>query len=253
MLNEKSDQNNEYFTCPIGREEFCEDIDKRVHKIAKEFADGFVFVTNYPKSVSFFGSARFTPDNPNAQKAEHLAGRIAKELGYAVVTGGSAGIMAAANKGAFEAGGQSLGLNIKLPHEQLGNGYTTASLDFSFFFSRKTALSYAAEAYVFLPGGFGTLDELFEIITLVQTHKIRRVPIFLVGTKFWEPLGDFIKLYLYEIYHTINKNELDLYKITDDEDEIISIIREAPVSDGMHHRKKKEEQVLTAVQGAQTE
>ena len=212
-----------------------------------------MFVTNYPKSVSFFGSARFTLDNPSSQKAEHLAGRIAKEIGYTVVTGGSAGIMEAANKGAFEAGGTSIGLNIKLPREQLVNRFTTAAMDFTYFFSRKTALSYAAEAYIFFPGGFGTLDELFEIITLVQTHKIRRIPIFLVGTKFWEPLAEFIKLTLYETYGTVSKHDLDLYKVTDDEDEIIETIRTAPVNEGIHHRKRKEDQILTTAQTTKKE
>ncbi len=237
MTSADSNENGFGFTCPVSRGEFCHEIEERVRRIGKEFGDGFVFVTSYPKSVSFFGSARFSPENPHSKKAEHLAGRIAKELNYAIVTGGSAGIMEAANKGAFEAGGQSLGLNIKLPKEQTQNAYTTASLDFSYFFARRTALSYAAEAYIFFPGGFGTLDEFFEIITLVQTHKIKRIPIFLVGSDFWNPLDEFIREHLLRIHQTIIRGDLDLYVVTDDEDTIIEGIRKAPISDGVpHHR-----------------
>ena len=238
MTSKKSEENGFGFTCPISRGEFCHEIEERVKRIGKEFGDGFVFVTNYPKSVSFFGSARFTLENPHSKKAEHLAGRIARELKYAVVTGGSAGIMEAANKGAFEAGGESLGLNIKLPKEQMENPYTTASLDFSYFFARRTALSYAAEAYIFFPGGFGTLDEFFEIITLVQTHKIKRIPIFLVGSDFWKPLDEFIREHLLNIHKTINARDLDLYTITDDEDKIIDDIRKAPISDGVPRKRE---------------
>ncbi len=249
-MTSKNPEENEFgFTCPASREEFCHEIEKRVKRIGKEFGDGFVFVTNYPKSVSFFGSARFTPENPHSKKAEHLAGRIAKELKYAVVTGGSAGIMEAANKGAFKAGGESLGINIKLPKEQKGNPYTTASLDFSYFFARRTALSYAAEAYIFFPGGFGTLDEFFEIITLVQTHKIKRIPIFLVGTDFWKPLDEFIREHLLKIHAAISKHDLDLYTVTDDEDEIIAEIKKVPISDGFpHHREGR---ILSEPQGTE--
>ncbi len=237
MAEQSTNQDGNGFMCPLSREDFCREIEERVRRIAKEFGDGFAFISEYPKSVSFFGSSRFAPENKHSRKAESLAGKIAKELGYAVVTGGSAGIMQAANKGAFEAGGKSLGLNIKLPKVQWVNKFTTASLDFSYFFARKTALSYAAEAYIFFPGGFGTMDEFFEIITLVQTHKIRRIPIFLVGREYWEPLDHFLREYLYEIHHAIGKHDLDLYKLTDDEDEIIEAIRVAPVSDYVHHKR----------------
>ncbi len=239
MTSKKSEENGFGFTCPVSRGEFCHEIEERVGRIGKEFGDGFVFVTNYPKSVSFFGSARFTLENPYSKKAEHLAGRIAKELRYAVVTGGSAGIMEAANKGAFEAGGESLGLNIRLPKKQTENPYTTASLDFSYFFARRTALSYAAEAYIFFPGGFGTLDEFFEIITLVQTHKIKRIPIFLVGSDFWKPLDEFIREHLLKIHKTINSHDLDLYTITDNEDEIVESIKNAPISDGIPRKREE--------------
>ncbi len=224
-------------TCPSTREDFCEAIEERVARIAKEFRDGFVFISNYPKSVSVFGSSRFAPENPHSRKARSLAARIAKELGYAVVTGGSQGIMEAANRGAFEAGGDSLGLNIKLPRVQNANRFTTASLDFSHFFARKTALAYAAEAYLFFPGGYGTLDEFFEIVTLVQTHKIRRVPIFLIGRDYWEALDRFIRKYLFEQHAAISRRDLELYQITDDEEEILQGIKNAPVEDGVRRHR----------------
>ncbi|MDO8620000.1 MAG: TIGR00730 family Rossman fold protein [bacterium] len=240
MSEELSKSEDAGLTCPITREDFCREVEERVKRIGKEFGNGFVFVANYPKSVSFFGSSRFTPENPYCAKAEHLAGRISRELGYAVITGGGGGIMGSANKGAFEAGGESIGLSIRLPRKQYANPYTTAALDFSYFFARKTVLSYAAEAYLFFPGGFGTLDEFFEIVTLVQTHKIRRIPIFLVGIEFWAPLGRYMQEYLHEKHHTIVKHDLDLYKIVDDEDEILQAIKDEPVHDAVsHHAYKK--------------
>ncbi len=224
---------NEHETCPSSREGFCTAIEKRVERIGNEFRKGFSFVSRYPRSISFFGSSRFTSDNRYCEHAQRLAGRIAKELGYTVITGGSQGIMEAANKGAFEAGGKSIGLNIKLPRKQFENKYTTDSIEFSYFFARKVALSYAAEAYIFFPGGFGTLDEFFEILTLVQTHKIRRVPIFLVGTDYWAPLQDFIKKTLYETNNAIEKSDMSLYTVIDDDSAIIDAIRAVPVSAGL--------------------
>jgi len=207
-----------------------------IMKIMGEFTQGFDFLKRFKKSISIMGSARMGLEHQIYQEATDLAFKLAK-AGFAVITGGGPGIMEAANKGAFEAGGQSLGLNIKLPKEQTQNAYTTASLDFSYFFARRTALSYAAEAYIFFPGGFGTLDEFFEIITLVQTHKIKRIPIFLVGSDFWNPLDEFIREHLLRIHQTIIRGDLDLYVVTDDEDTIIEGIRKAPISDGVpHHR-----------------
>ncbi len=237
MPAQPKNQSEDGPTCPSTRADFCKAIEERVAHIAREFRDGFVFISDYPKSVSVFGSSRFTPENPHSRKARALAGRIAKELGYAVVTGGSAGIMEAANRGAFEAGGASLGLNIKLPRVQNANRFTTASLDFSYFFARKTALSYAAEAYLFFPGGYGTLDEFFEIVTLIQTHKIHRVPIFLIGRDYWEVLDRFIRKTLYEQHAAVSRHDLELYLITDDEEEILQGIRNAPVQDGRHRHR----------------
>jgi hypothetical protein len=202
----------------------------RASRIASEFDRGLEFIKKYPKSVTIYGSARFPANNEHYKDACTLAFKIAK-LGYAVVTGGGSGIMEGANKGAREAGGNSIGLNIELPHEQLLNPYVTDSLSFYYFFSRKTTMSFSSEAYIFYPGGFGTLDEFFEIITLVQTRKIRIVPIILVGKDFWEPLQSFLEEVCLKRHAAINRQELGLYVITDNHDEILDIITNAPVRD----------------------
>lgn len=212
----------------LSREEIHRIIKGKVHRIDREFTEGFEFINNYEKSVTFFGSARFGEGNEHYQKARALAAKIS-DLGYTVLTGGGGGIMEAANRGAFEAGNPSLGLNIRLPREQAPNSYTTSSLEFDYFFARKVALSFAAEAYIFFPGGFGTLDEMFEILTLIQTRKIHQVPIILVGEDFWKPLHTFITNILLEQEQTIDKDNLKLYTITDDDDEIIRIISEVPI------------------------
>ena len=223
---------------PLSKEDVKAQIQSRVARIDREFLSAFEFITSFPRSVTFFGSSRFTEKSEHYIQARRLAGNIAKELRFAVLTGGSAGIMEAANRGAFEAGGESVGLNIKLPKLQHENKYTTASIEFSHFFVRKVALSYAAEAYIFFPGGFGTLDEFFEIITLIQTHKIRRIPIFLVGKDFWEPLDRFIRENIFEIHHAIEKRDMELYTITDNEEAIIEAIRAVPVNEGLLQRKQ---------------
>jgi uncharacterized protein (TIGR00730 family) len=203
---------------------------EKLEVINNEFAEGFAYIHKYNRSVTFFGSARSHSDDIFYKKAEHLAGRVAKELtDYVVVTGGGPGIMEAANKGAYEAGGKSVGFTIKLPHEQKDNKYLTGKVDFDFFFSRKTIMSFAAEAYIFFPGGFGTFDELFEVLTLVQTGKIERVPIVLVGKEYWQPLDDLIKKEMLEHHKTIEEEDMHLYVITDDEDEIFEIIKNAPI------------------------
>jgi len=201
----------------------------RMDKIEKEFIKGFEFLRKYEKTVSFYGSARLQEDNIHYKAARRIAGRVAKELGCAVVSGGGNGIMEAANRGAFEAGGKSLGLNIQLPHEQKKNAYLTDSMDFYYFFIRKVMLSFSAEAYLFFPGGFGTLDEFFEIVTLVQTRKITEVPIVLVGKDFWLPIVDMLEENLCQVHKAIEKSDLKLFTITDDEDQVIEIIKKAPL------------------------
>ncbi len=198
----------------------------------EEFRQGFEIVKRNKdgnKSVTFWGSARLPIDNEYYQKALRLGRRLAGELNCMIVTGGGPGIMEAGNRGAYEMGKPSLGLTINLPTEQFTNQYVTEEIPFYFFFTRKTLMAYSAEAYLYFPGGFGTLDELFEILTLVQTGKISRLPIVLVGKKFWEPLDQFIKQTLLVENKTISEGDLELYKILDDEDEIVKIVNNAPM------------------------
>jgi len=229
-------------TKPLTFREMSEAANKRVSLISKEFKSGFEFVKNYPRSVTFFGSARTKEDEIYYKKAMGLAGRIVKELHYSVMTGGGPGLMEAANKGAYEAGGNSLGLTIELPREQMTNQYLTDRENFHYFFSRKVCLSFSAEAYIFFPGGFGTLDEFLEILTLIQTSKIPRAPIILVGISYWTPLEQFFK----EVVlggGMIGEKDLSLYIITDDEEEILKIIKEAPVRFGLEYDKNSEKAV----------
>lgn len=201
----------------------------KVCLINEEITQGLHIIERYPKKVSFFGSSRVTESNPYYQQARTLASRLVKELDYTVVTGGGPGIMEAANRGAKEAGGHSIGLNIQLPKEQVANQYQTVSIPFHYFFTRKVTLTFAARMYVYFPGGFGTLDEFYEILTLVQNKKIHKVPIVLVGAKFWEPLDINFhhKAMLAEEYQAINPEDTSLYTITDDIDTIVHIAHDA--------------------------
>ncbi len=195
----------------------------RVFKIMSEFIEGFDIIRRYGLAVSFFGSARTSLGDDSYARAEELARRLSKK-GFAVVTGGSSGIMQAANKGAFEVGGASVGLNINLPDTQAYNPYLTEKFGFDHFFVRKVMLTYSSEVYVYFPGGFGTLDEFFEIVTLVQTKKIRNVPIVLYGKDFWEPLLGFIEKTVYESHAAIDKADLELYTLVDSVDEAYDYI-----------------------------
>ena len=209
---------------------------KRIEEIIKkreeisgvEFNKGYNLIKKYPLSVSILGSARFDENSIYYKKAQALAYRIVKELKYAIVTGGGPGIMEAANRGAYEAGGASLGFSIKLPKEQKNNKYLTEYVEFKYFSSRKTLLFFSAEAYVYFPGGFGTLDELLEILTLIQTGKMTRTPVILVGKEFWTPFLDLFIQKLAIEHKTIDMSDTEIYKIVDSEDEIIDIIRKAP-------------------------
>jgi uncharacterized protein (TIGR00730 family) len=205
-------------------------IDAHIRDISNEFRGGFEFIKKYPKSVTIFGSARLTSASSHYKDADRLAERIVTDLNYTVITGGGPGIMEAANKGATEAGGKSVGLNIVIPHEQHTNPYTNDGITFDYFFTRKTMLNFAAEAYVFFPGGFGTFDELFGILTLVQTKKIPSVPIVLFGKDFWVPFSEFLKKSMLQQHHVIDEECLNLFVITDSVDNTIKIIKEAPVS-----------------------
>ncbi len=212
---------------PLTLPEIEAQIKKRVSTISKEILTGFELIKDSPKTVTFFGSARTLSTEKDYLNAYNLAKEIAK-LGFAIVTGGGPGIMEAANKGAFEVGGNSFGLTIKLPKEQVTNPYLNKTIDFQYFFTRKVSLTYAAEAYVYFPGGFGTMDELFEILTLVQTKKIENVPIILFGSYFWNPLNSFIKELLLK-QGKIDEKDLKLFLITDSIEEALEVIKNAPI------------------------
>lgn len=214
---------------PLTLQKIEEAINKRMIIINSEFESGFELIKKHPRSVTFFGSSVFTEDNEYFKQAIELSSKIVKELDYSVVSGGGPGIMEAANKGAFEAGGKSLGLTIKLTEAFSANKYLTDFREFRFFFSRKVLLSFSAETYIFFPGGFGTMDELFELLTLVQTKKIPRVPIILVGKKYWDKVDKFIRETLFEEIKAIHKEDMSIYRILDSHDEIIEIIKNEPL------------------------
>lgn len=216
----------------LTKKEVHETAMERVHLIGKEFTNGFDFIAKYPKSVTIFGGTHFSEDSEYYKKAKSLASKIINDLNYAVFTGGGPGIMEAANRGAFEAGGESLGLLIELEPKQEQNPYLTNGIDFYYFFSRKVCMSFSAESYIFFPGGFGTMDEFFEIVTLVQTGKIEKVPIILVGSDFWKEIDSMMKKEMLS-RGLITESDLNLYKITDDENEVIEMVRNAPVRNGL--------------------
>lgn len=198
----------------------------RVFRIMSEFVTGFELLRNYGLAATIFGSARTRPGEKLYKEAEELAAKLAKK-GFAIITGGGGGIMEAANVGAFKVGGQSVGLNIELPTEQKLNPYTTESQQFDFFFSRKVMLAYASEVYVYFPGGFGTLDELFELLTLIQTKKIERIPVVLFGRDFWAPFMDLIEKKMLKEFKTISKEDIELLHIVDSVDEALKYIQKA--------------------------
>ena len=195
----------------------------RVFKIMAEFVDGFEAISRYGLAITFFGTARTTFAPEMYQAATDLSYKLAKN-GYTVISGGSSGLMEAANKGAYDAGGASVGLNIRLPHEQSTNKYLTESMLFDHFFVRKVMLAFASEVYIYFPGGFGTLDEFTEILTLVQTKKIKRVPLVLYSREYWTPIVDLFRTHLFEKYHAIDESDMDLFVIVDTVDEAYEYI-----------------------------
>lgn len=197
----------------------------RIFKIMSEFIEGFDLIRHYTLAATFFGSARATFEDSVYQDATELARRLSKE-GFAIISGGSSGVMQAANKGAFEVGGASVGLNIRLADGQAYNPYLTDRFIFDHFFVRKVMMTYASEVYVYFPGGFGTMDEFFEIVTLIQTKKIRKVPIICFGKEYWGALDSFIQQTLYAKHKAINKEDLEIYKIVDTVDEAFEYIKE---------------------------
>jgi len=194
----------------------------KIFQIMAEFVEGFERLSSISPSVSLFGSARTKEDNPWYLLAQEIGEQLSN-AGFTVVTGGGPGIMEAGNRGAYKGKSPSVGLNIMLPHEQSGNPYQDISLMFRHFFSRKVMFVKHASAYVVLPGGFGTLDELAEILTLVQTGKTRRIPIVLVGTQFWEPLVNWFRDTLVTA-GTISAEDMDLFLILDKPEQVVDAI-----------------------------
>ena len=196
-----------------------------IFKIMGEFVSGYEKLSKIGPCVSIFGSARTKPEDKYYQLAENIAEKLA-DNGYGVITGGGPGIMEAGNKGAHNAGGTSVGLNIELPFEQHDNPYIDSdkSIDFDYFFVRKVMFVKYSQGFVVMPGGFGTLDELFEAITLIQTHKIAKFPIILVGKDFWGGLVDWIKETLLKSHGNISPDDLDLINLVDTEGEVIEIL-----------------------------
>jgi len=201
----------------------------RLCRVEEELKQGMTEMEAYDQAVTFYGSARFKEGEEYYERARNLASKIVKELGYAIVTGGGPGIMEGGNRGAFEAGGKSIGAAIQLPMEQKDNPYLTDSIPFYFFFARRVALSFSSKVFVYFPGGFGTLDELFEVITLLQTKKLKPIPIVLYGSDFWRPLMDgFARPILLDKFKTISPEDMNLFTITDDDNLVLDIIKKAP-------------------------
>lgn len=208
----------------------------RLGDVDKEIEAGYEILRKYHKTVTIFGSARTPIDSQYYHAAKDTAEKLAAK-GYAVVSGGGHGIMSAANeganiavqKGAREAGGESIAFNIKLPHEQTLNAYATESYEFQHFSPRKIVMTLYAEAYLFFPGGFGTLDELMEILTLIQTKKTVKVPVILYGTDFWGDLDAFIKKHMVDGQKTVSPGDELIYTLTDNVDQIIELVENSNV------------------------
>lgn len=205
-------------------EDFRKTFHKRLSRITKEFTEGFQFVSDFKRAVSVFGSTSFKPKNHYYQEARRL-GRLLAKAGYTVITGGGPGIMEAANRGAFEQDGESVGINIQLPEGQRINPYVKNPIGFHYFFTRKVMLSFASRAYVFFPGGFGTLDEFFEMVTLVQTKKFTHpVTIIAVGREYWQTLFDWLKKEVYQKRGAIKKRDLEIFQLVDSAKEAFGLI-----------------------------
>lgn len=206
--------------------DFAHDPTWRIFRIMSEFVEGFTFLAEIERSVTFFGSARMQPQDHYYQLA-YRAARLLSEKGYTIVTGGGPGIMEAANKGAYDNGGNSVGLNIQLPHEQRQNRYVKHGKSFSYFFSRKVMLDFSAEAYIFFPGGYGTMDEFFELVTLIQTGKVEHnVPLILCGVDYWNPLIQWMRYEMLEDLATISEKDLEIWTLTDDINEVARIVEQ---------------------------
>jgi len=197
----------------------------RIFRVMAEFTEGFEELASVGPAVSIFGSARTKPDDPFYKLAEQTASELAK-AGFAVITGGGGGIMEAANKGAADAGGQSIGLNIELPMEQIPNNYQNISLDFRYFFIRKVMFLKYAHGFIVFPGGYGTMDEFFESLVLIQTLKQATFPVILMGNGYWEGLVDWLKTKMLGEHQYINPEDLDVFTMVDDVQTAVKIIKD---------------------------
>jgi hypothetical protein len=195
----------------------------RIFRIMAEFVEGFQFLSELKREITIFGSAR-TPEDDRWYKEARKLGRMLADCGFTVITGGGPGIMEAANRGALDGNGVSVGLNIQLPKEQRINPYVTQGRPFHYFFTRKVMLAASAQAYVFFPGGFGTLDEFFEMIVLIQTGKAQKVPVVCVGREFWEPLSEFVDEVVLKKFKAIHAEDTELYTIVDSATEAFKIV-----------------------------
>jgi len=195
----------------------------RMFRIMSEFVEAIEELSDIGRAVTIFGSARTTPGNKYYQKAEHLA-RLLAQKGFSVITGGGPGIMEAANKGAAEAGGTSVGMNIRLPFEQTPNEYANVKLYYKYFFIRKVMFVKFAMAYVIMPGGFGTMDEFFEALTLIQMKRIKSFPIILMGSEYWKGLLDWLKSTML-VQGMIVPEDMELIRIIDEPEEVVEYIR----------------------------
>ncbi|MBU0625348.1 TIGR00730 family Rossman fold protein [Patescibacteria group bacterium] len=211
---------------PKGLIDFRDGASWKIFRIMSEFTEGFEFLADLKKEVSFFGSARIKKNQPDYKEARKLA-RMLGKAGFTIITGGGPGIMEAANHGATDAGAESVGLNIQLPREQRVNPYVKHGKGFYYFFTRKVMLSASAQAYIYFPGGFGTLDELFEIITLIQTGKMMPIPIVLVGKKFWEGLFKWSRENQLTADY-LSEDDYDLFSIVDTAEEAFELLKDSP-------------------------
>jgi uncharacterized protein (TIGR00730 family) len=209
---------------PKARPDFLDSDPWRALRILSEFVEGFDALAAVGPAVTIFGSARVGPGNPMYELARDIARKLARS-GFAIITGGGPGIMEAANRGCREGGALSVGCNIELPHEQGLNPYVDLGIEFRYFFARKTMFVKYADAFVIMPGGFGTLDELFESLTLIQTGKVRDFPVVLVGRDYWQGMIDWMRTVQLPA-GAITESDLDLLKLIDDPDEVVEIIRD---------------------------
>jgi uncharacterized protein (TIGR00730 family) len=213
---------------PVAGADFTQEDTWRVFRIMAEFVEGFDLMSCVGPAVAVYGSAR-TPRDAHAYRQAVQLGNDLVRKGFGVITGGGPGIMEAANRGAYEAGGVSVGLNIVLPHEQKANPYINLGIEFDYFFARKVMFVKYAVALVCFPGGYGTLDEFFETLTLIQTQRTPPSPVVLIGKSFWEPMIDWLKATLLEEHRTISPEDLDLFMLSDDVGEVVEhIARKCP-------------------------